>query len=158
MSAPIQTQQRKNLKISEHLHPPYSAMIIEAIQSMQEKTGSSRPAILKYILANNKVDAVTAPNRVRLGIRKLSEAKKIVAGSNVAGRKGAGSFKVAAAAPGKKKIVGKKPRVKKAPKMKRTSASTTPKKVSAQKKIAATPKKKTAAKNAAVKKVAAANK
>merc|ERR1711962_1253610 len=142
MRAPIQIQSKK--RVTEH--PPYSAMIIEAIQSMNEKKGSSRPAILKYIVANNKVDPATIANRVRQNIRKLSEAKKIVAGSNVAGRKGAGSFK-GAAAPEKrmktgKNIVKKKRRAKKAPKMKKTSMSNIPKKKAAvQKKTSVNPKK-----------------
>merc|ERR1711962_819396 len=150
MRAPIQIQSKK--RVTEH--PPYSAMIIEAIQSMNEKKGSSRPAILKYIVANNKVDPATIANRGRQNIRKLSEAKKIMAGRN-----GAGSFKVAAT-PGNrlktgKNIIKKKPRAKKAPKMKKTSMSTVPKKkATVQKKTSVTPKKKVNVekKTAAVKK------
>merc|ERR1711962_153630 len=128
MRAPIQIQSKK--RVTEH--PPYSAMIIEAIQSMNEKKGSSRPAILKYIVANHKVDPATIANRVRQNIRKLSEAKKIVAGSNVAGRKGAGSFKVAAA-PGNRMKTGKNI-------VKKKTSVTPKKKVNVEKKTAAVKK------------------
>ncbi len=36
-------------------HPTYSSMIKSAISSLKEKGGSSKAAILKYILSNYKV-------------------------------------------------------------------------------------------------------
>ena len=36
-------------------HPKYSEMVKAAIASLKEKKGSSRQAILKYIIANYKV-------------------------------------------------------------------------------------------------------
>merc|ERR1711962_625871 len=135
MRAPIQIQSKK--RVTEH--PPYSAMIIEAIQSMNEKKGSSRPAILKYIVANHKVDPATIANRVRQNIRKLSEAKKIVAGSNVAGRKGAGSFKVAAT-PGNRLKTGKNIIQKKKATVQKKTSVTPKKKVNVEKKTAAVKK------------------
>merc|ERR1719228_273362 len=36
-------------------HPPYAA-----IKGLADKKGSSRQAILKYVVANNKVDAAKA--------------------------------------------------------------------------------------------------
>merc|ERR1711914_27111 len=127
-------------------HPPYPAMIIEAIQTMKDRNGSSRPAILKFIVANNKVDANLAQGRVRQFIKKLVDAKKIVPGSSVPGRKGSGCFKVTAAEkkPVMKKV--KKPVVKKAPKKKIAAIK---KKSSAQKKTA--PKKSAAKKTPAKK-------
>merc|ERR1712032_376145 len=41
-------------------HPPYASMITAAIKGLKDKKGSSRQAILKYIVANNKVDAAKA--------------------------------------------------------------------------------------------------
>ena len=38
-------------------HPPYLEMIVSAIETLKEKTGSSRAAILKYITANFEVGA-----------------------------------------------------------------------------------------------------
>ena len=38
-------------------HPPYATMIAAAIKGLGDKKGSSRQAILKFVVANNKVDA-----------------------------------------------------------------------------------------------------
>merc|ERR1711971_1385052 len=50
-------------------HPPYASMIAAAIKGLKDKKGSSRQAILKYIVANNKVDAAKAGVRVKLALR-----------------------------------------------------------------------------------------
>merc|ERR1711881_764800 len=91
-------------------HPPYAAMITAAIKGLADKKGSSRQAILKYVIANNKVDAAKAGVRVKLALKKMVAAKKIVA---AAGKKGAGSFKLPAKEP-----KAKKPKAKKAKKPK----------------------------------------
>merc|ERR1712080_729735 len=72
-------------------HPPYASMITTAIKKLADKKGSSRQAILKYVVANNKVDAAKAAVRVRLALKKMLAAKKLVPAA-AAGRKGAGSF------------------------------------------------------------------
>merc|ERR1712203_1353648 len=75
-------------------HPPYANMIVAAIKALKDKKGSSRQAILKYVVANNKVaDADKAAVRVKLALRKLVAAKKVVPAA-AAGKKGAGSFKL----------------------------------------------------------------
>merc|ERR1711920_793934 len=113
-------------------HPPYANMIVAAIKALKDKKGSSRQAILKYVVANNKVaDADKAAVRVKLALRKL-----------VAAKKGAGSFKLPAKEP-----AAKKPKAKKAKKPKAA------KKPAAKK--AAKPKAKKAAKPKAAKKPAA---
>jgi len=76
-------------------HPPYAAMIKAAVKALGDKKGSSRQAILKYICANYKVDAAKAPSRVRISLKKLVDSKALVAAA-AAGKKGAGSFKLAA--------------------------------------------------------------
>merc|ERR1711934_220849 len=96
-------------------HPPYAAMITTAIKKLADKKGSSRQAILKYVVANNKVDAAKAAVRVRLALKKMLAAKKLVPAA-AAGRKGAGSFKLPAKEPKAKKA--KKPAAKKAAKPK----------------------------------------
>merc|ERR1712228_331047 len=83
-------------------HPPYAAMITAAIKKLADKKGSSRQAILKYVVANNKVDAAKAGVRVKLALRKLVAGKKVVAAA-AAGKKGAGSFKLPAKEPKAKK-------------------------------------------------------
>merc|ERR1712214_159459 len=94
-------------------HPPYAAMIKAAIKALGDKKGSSRQAILKYICANNKVDATKAVSRTRIALKKLVDSKALVAAA-AAGKKGAGSFKLAAKEPAAKKPkAAKKPAAKK---------------------------------------------
>merc|ERR1719325_525726 len=81
-------------------------MITAAIKGLGDKKGSSRQAILKYIVANNKVDAAKAAVRVRLALKKMIAAKK-----------GVGSFKLPAKEPKAKKA--KKPKAKKPKKVKK---------------------------------------
>merc|ERR1739842_80285 len=84
------------------LHPPYAAMISAAIATLKERGGSSRQAILKTVLANNKVgDEKKAAVRVKLAIRKMLAAKTILPVK--------GSFKLAKVEKPKKKKVAKKP-------------------------------------------------
>merc|ERR1712227_1136516 len=106
-------------------HPPYASMIKAAIKALGDKKGSSRQAILKYICANYKVDAAKAAGRVRIALKKLVTSKAIVAAA-AAGKKGAGSFKLAekpkaekAKAPAKAKKASPK---KKAPAAKKAKA------------------------------------
>merc|ERR1711872_471309 len=118
-------------------HPPYAVMIAAAITALKERGGSSRAAILKYILANNKIaDAAKAQVRAKLAIRKMLAAKKLVPVK--------GSFKLAKEAP-KPKKAAKKPAAKKAKK---------PAAKKAKKPAAKKPAKKAAAKKPAAKKVA----
>merc|ERR1719470_434480 len=117
-------------------HPPYATMVAAAIKGLGDKKGSSRQAILKYIVANNKVDAAKAGVRVKLALRKMVAAKKVVAAA-AAGKKGAGSFKLPAKEP-----AAKKPKAKKAkkPAAKKPKAAKKP----AAKKAAKKPAKKAA--------------
>merc|ERR1711872_972300 len=127
-------------------HPPYAAMIKTAIKGLADKKGSSRQAILKYIVANNKVDAAKAAVRVRLSLKKMVAAKKLVSAA-AAGKKGAGSFKLPAKEPKAKKPKAMKSKAKKAKKP-------TAKKAKAAKKPAKKAVKKPAAKKPAAKKAA----
>ena len=98
-------------------HPPYANMIVAAIKALKDKKGSSRQAILKHVVANNKVDAAKAGVRVKLALRKMVAAKKVVAAA-AAGKKGAGSFKLPAKEPKAKKPKAKKAKKPKAAKPK----------------------------------------
>ena len=146
-------------------HPTFASMIATAVTALKERNGSSRQAILKYILANFKVgDADKAQGHVRIALRKMIAAKKIVAGG-AAGKKGSGCFKlpapVKAEKPAKKTV--KKPVAKKAakkPAVKKVAAKPAAKKAvnkpAAKKTAAKKPAaKKPAAKKSAAKKVAA---
>merc|ERR1712242_214504 len=112
-------------------HPPYANMIVAAIKALKDKKGSSRQAILKYVVANNKVaDADKAAVRVKLALRKLVAAKKA-----------------------KKPKAAKKPAAKKAakPKAKKAAKPKAAKKPAAKKPAAKKAAKKPAAKKAAKK-------
>merc|ERR1712058_68123 len=129
-------------------HPPYASMITAAIKKLADKKGSSRQAILKAVIANNKVDPAKAGVRVKLALRKLIAAKKIVAAS-AAGKKGAGSYKLPAKEPKAKKPKAKKAKKPKAKKAVKKPAAKKAKKPKAAKKPAAKKTKKPAAKKAA---------
>merc|ERR1711973_461390 len=131
-----------------------------AIKALKERNGSSRQAILKYIVANYKVgDAAKAQVRVRLALKKMAAAKKVVAGG-AAGKKGAGCFKLAEKPKvEKKKKAVKKPKAKKAAKkpkkaVKKPAAKKAAKKPAAKKPAAKKPAAKKAAKKPAAKKAA----
>ena len=96
-------------------------MIVADIKALKEKKGSSRQAILKYVVANNKVDAAKAGVRVELALRKLSAA--------AAGEKGATNFKLPTEEPKAKKQAAKKakkPAAKRDAKPKKTAKKPLP--------------------------------
>ncbi|XP_063589071.1 histone H1-beta, late embryonic-like [Penaeus indicus] len=146
-------------------HPQYAAMIAAAIKALKERTGSSRQAILKYIIANYKVgDEKKAGVRLKLALRKgvTKGTLKQMKGTGAAGSfrlakdeakpakkaaKKPAAKKPAAKKPAAKKPAAKKPAAKKA--AKKPAAKKSPKKPAA-KKVA----KKPAAKKPAAKKVA----
>merc|ERR1711956_131831 len=97
-------------------HPPYAVMVAAAITALKERGGSSRKAILKYIVANNNIaDAAKAQVRVKLAVRKMLAAKKVIQVK--------ASFKLAKVEKVKKpKKVAKKPAAKKAKKVVKKAA------------------------------------
>merc|ERR1712158_242189 len=98
-------------------HPPYANMIVAAIKALKDKKGSSRQAILKYVVANNKVaDADKAAVRVKLALRKLVAAKKVVPAAAAAKKAAKPKAKKAAKPKAAKKPAAKKPAAKKAAK------------------------------------------
>ena len=107
-------------------HPKYTEMVAAAIAALKEKKGSSKAAILKYIIANYKVgDKVEKVNK------SIKTALKggLVAGSlkQTKGTGASGSFKL-----GEKKVEkkAKKPAAKKVVKAKKPKS---PKKAAAKK-------------------------
>ena len=149
-------------------HPKYTDMIVAAIGALKERTGSSRQAIVKYILANYKVGE-NAGTHTKLALKRMVAAGVL---AQPKGSGASGSFKVvkkpvekkpkkpaAAKKPAPKKPAAKKPAAKK-PAKKATAAAKksadTPKKAkpAAKAKMPAT-KKATTPKKAAAKKPAA---
>merc|ERR1711945_74900 len=111
------------------------------IKGLGDKKGSSRQAMLKYVVANNKVDADKAAVRVKLALRKL-----------IASKKGAGSYKLTAAEKKPKEKKVKKPKAKKPAKKAKKPAKKAAKKPAAKKPAAKKPAAKKAAKKPAAKK------
>merc|ERR1711956_147257 len=106
MSAPA-----PKVKKAPAAHPKYSVMIATAITTLKDRTGSSRQAILKSIVANNKVDAAKAAVQVRLALKR-GVAKGALKMARASG-KGAGSYKVVKVEKPKKVKKAKKPKAKK---------------------------------------------
>ena len=94
-------------------HPKYSVMIAAAITALKERTGCSRQAILKYVIANYKVDAAKAGIHLRAAL-KAGITKGSLKMAKESG-KGAGKFKLAEKpkVEKKKKPAAKKPAAKK---------------------------------------------
>jgi len=92
-------------------HPKYSEMIKKALTALNDRGGSSKHAILKYIMANYHIDQANSNNHLRYALKAglksgtLKQAKGIGA---------AGSFKLGAekkkSASGKSKTAAKKPK------------------------------------------------
>merc|ERR1712223_1683358 len=136
-------------------HPKYSVMIAAAITARKDRTGSSGAAILKHIVANNKVDAAKAATQVRLALKR-GVAKGALKMASAKG-KNAGSYKLVKVEKPEKVKKGKKPAAKKAAKKPAAKKAKKPAaKKAAKKPVAkkAAPKKKPAAKKAPKKKAA----
>merc|ERR1711997_901922 len=122
-------------------HPPFKAMILTAIKALKERGGSSRQAILKYVVANNKVDAAKAAGPLKLALRKALATGTIVKAK--AAGKGAGKFKAGKVEKPKKV---KKPKAKKPKKVKKAKKPAAKKAKKPAKKVAKKPAKKAAKK------------
>ncbi|KAB7495847.1 Histone H1.0-A [Armadillidium nasatum] len=55
-------------------HPKYSVMILQAINALKEKSGSSSHAIIKYIVTNFQADWKKVATQFKLSIKRLKEA------------------------------------------------------------------------------------
>ena len=93
-------------------HPKYSEMEVAAIRSLKERGGSSRQAILKYIMANFNVgkDAKPVNAHLKLALRAGVKNKSL---KQLKGTGASGSFKI-----GEVKAAKKPAKVKKAAKPK----------------------------------------
>merc|ERR1712112_746410 len=133
-------------------HPKYSVMIAAAITALKDRTGSSRGAILKHIVANNKGDAAKAATQVRLALKR-GVAKGALKMARASG-KGAGSYKLVKVAKAKKVKKAKKPKAAKKAKKPKAAKKPAAKKAKkpAAKKAAKKPAAKKAPKKAAAKK------
>merc|ERR1712013_202719 len=82
---------KKTASTSNKFKMSYAAMIIEAIQQLKQKKGSSRQAIMKQIAGKENI----VPNTLMITktLKKMIEDGRIVPGAQ-AGHSGAGSFKL----------------------------------------------------------------
>ena len=129
--------------------PTFAEMVAEAIVNLKERLGSSRQAIIAYIARSYNVPEDRASLHVKAALKK-GEANGVLKRARESG-KGAGRYKVVAAA--KKKPVPKKVKkvATKKPAMKIGQSSKAKKKVAA-KVLKSKGKKKVAKKSAAAKK------
>merc|ERR1712088_570454 len=136
-------------------HPTYKDMAVAAISALKDRSGSSRQAILKYVMANYKVgtDATKVGKLLNLALKKgvASGALKPAA---AAGRKGAGSYRIGEKPKVVKKKPAKKPAAKKAKTPKKAAKSPVKKAVKAPAKKAVKAPAKKAVKKAPAKKAA----
>ena len=118
-------------------HPKYSEMVGKAIAALKERGGSSRQAILKYIMANFNVgsDAKVVNSHLKLSLKAGVKNKSL---KQSKGTGASGSFKIGEVAkPAKKKTTKPKKAVK--PKAAKPKKAKTPKKAPAKKPAAKKP-------------------
>merc|ERR1711963_1064978 len=129
-------------------HPPFKAMTKAALVALKESKGSSGQAILKYIMANYKLQS-SDPKKVNSYLKAaLLRGLKDGSLKNAKGKGVSGSFKLA-----------EKPKApKKAAKKTTKKAADKPKKAKSPKKKSAAKPKKSPAKKAAAKKPKVAKK
>lgn len=123
-------------------HPKYLDMIKVAIQSLKERNGSSRQAIIKYIKANYKV-IDTCDTHVKLALKRGVIKEEL---HQVKGTGASGSFKVMKNTEPKKKSPKKAVAAAAANKKPATATASSKKKPAAKKKAnnnTTTPKKNT---------------
>lgn len=87
-------KQKKSTKGKTHSasHPKYSDMIKSALKSLNERSGSSRAAILKYVLAHYTLDPVQANQHLKLALKNGVKNKHF---KQTKGNGASGSFKLA---------------------------------------------------------------
>ena len=119
-------------------HPKYSEMVGKAITALKERGGSSRQAVLKYIMANFNVgkDAKTVNVHLKLSLRAGVKNKSL---KQSKGTGASGSFKIGEVVKPKKKPAAKPKKAVK-PKAAKPKKAKTPTKTNAKK--AAKPKAK----------------
>ncbi|KAI8508192.1 histone H3-K27 trimethylation [Branchiostoma belcheri] len=135
-SSPKKASKPKAAPKAPAAHPPTTAMITAAVEALKDRTGSSVPAIKKYIAANYKFDVEKKAHFIKRALKALVEKGTLLQATKP-----------------------KKPKAKKAatPKKTKKPAAKKTKKSPAKKPAAKKPTKKTPAKKT-VKKAAPAKK
>merc|ERR1712088_570424 len=118
MGAPAKAKKAAKPKAAP-AHPTYKAMSVAAITALKERTGSSRQAILKYVVANYKVGEDTRAGKLLNAALKKAVAGGALKMAAAPGKKNSGCYKVAEKPKVEKKKAkkpAKKPAAKKAKK------------------------------------------
>jgi len=133
-------------------HPKYSEMVKQALAALKERGGSSRQAVLKYIMANfnvGKDESIVNSHlkmALRAGVKNASLKQSKGTGATGSFRLGAEASKKTSGAKKAKKSPSKKSTEKKAPKkakaVKKSGMKSGPKSPKKVVKKAATPSKK----------------
>jgi len=85
-------KQKKSTKGKTHAsHPKYSDMIKSALKSLNERSGSSRAAILKYVLAHYSLDPMQANQHLKVALKNGVKNKHF---KQTKGNGASGSFKL----------------------------------------------------------------
>jgi len=93
LKKPMKVKAKAKFSRTKTGNPPYVKMVTDAIMKLKERKGSSRQAILKYVLSKYKVDVAVAQPRVNRTLKKLIEKGELVAGAKP-GSSGAGCYKL----------------------------------------------------------------
>jgi len=72
-------------------HPKYSDMIKAALKALNDRGGSSRAAILKYVLAHYTLDPIQANQHLKLALKNGVKSKNF---KQTKGNGASGSFKL----------------------------------------------------------------
>ncbi|XP_058076968.1 histone H1-like [Magnolia sinica] len=102
---PTSEKKTKLTKLPSHPHPPYFQMISEAISSLKDRTGSSQPAIAKYM--EEKYKSSLPPNFKKIlsvQLKKFTKSEKLMKVKN--------SYKVSAPDKVKKIVLDSKEKKK----------------------------------------------
>merc|ERR1712168_1136480 len=106
-AAPAKKAKAPKKPAAKPTHPAYAVMVAAAVKALKERSGSSRQAILKYIVANYTVgDEKKAASRLKLALKKGVASGAL---NQVKGAGASGSFEVAKEE-AKPKVAAKKPK------------------------------------------------
>ena len=152
--APAKSPKKKAAKPKKPAtHPKYSEMVKKAITSLKERGGSSRQAILKYIMTNFNVgkDQKAVNSRLKVALKNGVKSKAL---KQAKGTGASGSFRIGESTKPAKKPVAKKAKKPKAAKPKKAKKTATKKPAGEKKAAKPKAKKPKAAKKPAAKKAA----
>ena len=94
-------------------HPKFSDMIAEGIKKLNERSGSSRQALAKFIIATYSLDEKMVNKHVKLALNAGIKANTL---KQVSGNGASGSFKLGEAAKEAEKLAAKKAKAAAKPK------------------------------------------